>query len=99
MWALYDVAKKRPPQEEAPACVCTYAYITRPPQEGGPACVCTYAYTTKTCILGPAASTAGVSELDPAIGVALVGGDRSALGAAFDGRGYFGGTITFLLTS
>ena len=108
MWHIYDVAKKRPPQEGGPACVCTYIfiyiyiYITRPPQGGGQACVFTYTYTTKTCILGPAASIAGASELDPAKGVASVGGARLAGGSSarglLDGRGYFGGTTTCLLT-
>ena len=50
VWHIYDVAKKRPPQEGGPACVCTYIYIyiyiTRPPQEGGQACIFTHAYTT-----------------------------------------------------
>ena len=49
-----------------------------------------------------AASISGVSELDPAVGTAFVGGDKLAAGSsagrvALDGRGYFGGTAIGLL--
>ena len=76
--------------------------------------MCIYIYIHyKACIFGPAASIAGVSELDPAaasiagvseldpaVGVAFVGGDRLVAGcsAGGDGRGYFGGTTICFLT-
>ena len=92
--------------------MCIYIYIYYKSCIFGPATTlaldpglmsCTIGAAVMSCTIGAAAaSISGVSELDPAVGTAFVGGGKNAAGSsagrvALDGRGYFGGTAIGLL--